>query len=116
MLNYVGYIANGFQRVSDQIDVARWFLAPCLYLAYSLPTFAYRAEKSQIPDRGKQPTRRNNRPNGKTVRVGTLEEAILKVRNINPDVSKDQAVLQAHQVVQKAAHLERQQIAFLQEK
>lgn len=114
MLNYVGFIIDGFKRVSDQVDVARWLIAPFVPLAYSLPVAAYRTKKSEISHRGESTIGRDYRPDGEAFRTGNVENIILKMRHVSPDVSKDQSVVQAHLTVQKAKHVEQQQIAFLQ--
>ena len=115
MLNYVGPIASELHRISNTDNVHRWLIAPCVHMAYSIPAFTDRAEKSKVLARSKRSTRGNYRPDGASIPGGTLEDIVLRIRKVNPDVSQDKHVSRAMRNVQRAQNLEREQILNRQE-
>jgi hypothetical protein len=97
MLNYVGYVTGELSRIINTSNPLAWILAPALI---------NRTAEEQSPARSKQSTSRHSSTNLGAYRKGGLEQKILRLRKVDPNIYNDQEVQQAYLTLNKAKQLE----------
>jgi hypothetical protein len=106
MLNYVGYVTGELSRIINTSNPLAWILAPGVFVVYCIPALINRTAEEQSPARSKQSTSRHSSTNLGAYRKGGLEQKILRLRKVDPNIYNDQEVQQAYLTLNKAKQLE----------
>jgi len=106
MLNYVGYFTGELSRVINTSNPFAWLLAPGVFVVYCVPAFIDRAAEKQSVARSKQSATRNRSTDLGFDRKSRLEQKVLQLRNVDPNIYNDDEVKKAYSTLEKAKHLE----------